>query len=156
MPAPTTTGPVESRPQPKSRDTRVAAVLAPTLFASSLLLGALAVSIVPTTACLCDCSGVFNVMGVAASDNTPIAALSITGTGCGESTCKNETPEGWCYDFYVKLTAVGTCHVEATASDGRQTSVDVSVTQTGTNCCGPLYESNGALLQFSPPDAGGQ
>jgi hypothetical protein len=158
MPSPTTSNPIVSSPSRKRRDARVAVVLAPTLLASSFLLGALALSIVPTTACLCDCGGAFNYVSVVTDASAPIAGLSITGNACGEATCVDpaQSPDGACLDFKVKLTQVGTCHVEATASDGRQASVDVNVQQTGTTCCGPMYAANGPNLQFSPPDAGGQ
>src|SRR5262249_27233442 len=114
MPSPEPSEPAISTPSRKRRDTRVAAVLAPTILASSLLLAGVALSVVPTAACFCDCGGAFNFFDVTTA-SAPIATLSVTGDACGETSCvdPDQSPGGTgCYQFTVKLTQVGTCHIE--------------------------------------------
>jgi hypothetical protein len=92
---------------------------------------------VPASGCLCDCGGDFNNLRVASS--TPMTRLDVAGDGCGTTSSCEWAPEGNCREFVINLVAVGTCHVTATATDGRQASTDVTVTLLKTTCCGRIY-----------------
>jgi hypothetical protein len=161
MPSPTTSDPIDSSPSRKRRDTRVAAVLAHTVLASSLVVVGFALSLIPTTACLCDCGGAYNFVYVPSdASQVPIAMLSITGSACGDATCVvNGTAEG-CPQFSVKLKQKGVCHVVATASDGRMAAVDLDVQHLrDDSCCGEFLTVGGTGpidFSFDAADAGGQ
>ncbi|HEY4184173.1 MAG TPA: hypothetical protein VGP07_03850 [Polyangia bacterium] len=118
------------------------------------LLAALALVFPGLTSGCCDCGGAFNQFGVSA--HVPIAALSITGDGCEPPTCQGgEMMSGGCTTFLIKLTAAGTCHLVATAVDGRQVSLDVPIQRTGDNCCGPQFRTDADTSDiFAAPDAG--
>lgn len=106
-----------------------------------LLPGVLAL---PSSGCLCDCGGNLG-NSVSVSSSTPMSGLDVSGDGCGEATCSSPETSGACRQFMVTLVHAGSCHLTATATDGRQAAIDVTVTVDHTNCCGNFYKagSNG-------------
>ena len=105
-----------------------------------LLPGLLAV---PASGCFCDCSGTYNIFGVDSA--TPMTGLEISGEGCGESSCIFPDPDiqGACRGYDVKLVRPGSCHLTATAPDGRQATTDVTVKFLRGSCCGDYYTVDG-------------
>lgn len=115
----------------------------------SLLLPGLLV--VPTSGCLCDCSGSFNNLRVGSS--TAMSKLDVSGDGCGKSSCYDFATGGACQEFTVKLVKVGSCHLTATATDGRQASTDVTIGLLKHDCCGDYYTTDHAV-SITFPGAG--
>jgi hypothetical protein len=72
---------------------------------------------------------------------TPMSSLEVSGGACGEPTCEWAPPEtgGGCRSYQLALLKVGTCHLSATATDGRTATRDVPITVLKHNCCGDIY-----------------
>jgi hypothetical protein len=119
------------------------------------MLAVVSLSAVSSAGCLCDCEGSFNNVNV----SIPAGAETLTtmGNGCGAPFCQGSAgSDGGCNYYHVPLVGEGTCHLTARAKDGRQVSTDLTVKQTKTNCCGPIfdYESDGGLtLMYGTSDA---
>jgi hypothetical protein len=94
---------------------------------------------VPASGCLCDCAGTFNQLRVVGSSS--MTKLDVAGDACGETLCTRPDPDllSACKEFTVKLIGRGSCHLAATASDGNQSSTDVTVTFLHEDCCGNYY-----------------
>lgn len=103
----------------------------------------------------CDCaSGEVQI-----SSGVPIAQLVASGAACPtRTTCLHPLDGGQCDQFEILYTAAGTCHIVATAADGRQSAVDETVTlSTVSSCCGNIYRGRDAQIFLFPPiDAGTQ
>ena len=125
------------------------------LAASWLAAAAVLVSL-PSVSCICDCAGTYNMFR-ASSGGIPVATLSVGGDGCGDAVCRDTRDRRpGCRQFTVPLKQGGTCHLVATATDGRQAVTDVTVRYTKTTCCGKMYDvgANDVDLSFATPDAG--
>jgi hypothetical protein len=123
--------------------------------ASMLTLGA-ALLLLPTASC-CDCAGIYNMFRAGSQHGrVVISSLSVGGDGCGSAVCAESAGGGGCFQFMVPLKQAGTCHLTATASDGRQATADVTVQYTKTTCCGKQYSvgANDVDLSFAAPDGG--
>jgi len=100
----------------------------------------------------CDCNpGTLQVRSL-----VPIAKLETSGAPCPyQPFCVSSLDGGACDQFDIPLSAAGTCHVVATATDGRQTTFDGTVTlQAVSSCCGPIYRGNdGPVTLFPSVDA---
>jgi hypothetical protein len=67
--------------------------------------------------------------------------LATTGEACrNPAHCDQSGDGGGCTQYDVLFTGAGSCHLTATAADGRQVSADLAVVVTSAGgCCGPRY-----------------
>ena len=70
-----------------------------------------------------------------------MSSLDVSGDACGETYCEVPSYEtsGGCYSYKVKELGAGTCHLTATATNGRTAARDVPITVLKHNCCGDIY-----------------
>jgi hypothetical protein len=94
---------------------------------------------VPASGC-CDCAGEYNDLWVTSS--TVMSRLDVSGDGCEKTTDRDVAVDGGYRQFHVELVGVGTCHLTATAADGRQATTDVKVSFKRESCCGNYYETD--------------
>jgi hypothetical protein len=116
---------------------------------------------VPSSGC-CDCLGDGSFLNVGSA--TEMSRLDVSGDACSAALC-TWTPDGECREFRVDLLRAGGCHLTATATDGRQASLDVTVTMEKTTCCGNVYttglqsqgagDANTTIITFSGPTPDG-
>jgi hypothetical protein len=119
----------------------------------------LCVALIAPTGCtsrqvVCDCAG----GGVQVSSAVPVTQIVTTGPACPtQPFCVLPLDGGQCEQFEIAFSAAGTCHIVATAADGRRAIYDETVTLVRTGgCCGDVYNGSAAqiALSFPPTDAG--
>jgi len=96
----------------------------------------------------CDCA----IGQVQVSSPVPVVQIETSGAACAtQPFCERPLDAGACDLFDVVFTAAGTCHIVATAADGRQTTFDETVTLDAVGgCCGPIYQGNAAQVTLFP------
>jgi len=114
-----------------------------------LCVGWLAPTGCSSTRVECDCA----TGNVQISSGMPVAQMVTTGAACPtQPFCGHPLNGGQCDQFEILFTAAGTCHIVATAADGRQATVDETVTlSTVSSCCGNIYRGSDAQLFLFPP-----
>lgn len=95
--------------------------------------------VLPASGC-CDCAGDYNDLWVVSS--TVMSTLEVSGPGCSKSTGRDRATDAGYSQFHVELVGAGSCHLTATAIDGRQASADVMVSFQRESCCGNYYEAD--------------
>jgi hypothetical protein len=97
----------------------------------------------------CDCA----TGKVQVTSPIPVVQIESSGAPCPtQPFCERPLDGGACDVFEILLTAAGTCHIVATAADGRQTAFDEKVTLGAVGgCCGPIYQGNAAQITLFPP-----
>ena len=103
-----------------------------------------------------ECSCATGILQVTSPE--PVAEIATSGPACAsQPICERSLDGGRCDIFEIFFTAGGTCHVAATAADGRHASFDETVTVTpGDSCCANIFRGSAAqiTLAFPPADAG--
>jgi hypothetical protein len=121
----------------------------------ALCIGSITPAGCSSTRVACDCV----TSDLQISSGVPVAQIVTTGAACPTYPfCLHPLGGGQCDQFDVPLTAAGTCHIDATAADGRQTTLDETVSLAAvSSCCGKIYRGSDAQVFIFPPiDAGTQ
>ncbi len=97
----------------------------------------------------CDCA----IGNVQVSSPIPVVQIETSGDPCPtQPFCERPLDGGACDVFEILFTAAGTCHIVATAADGRQSTFDEKVTLGAVGgCCGAIYQGNAAQITLFPP-----
>ncbi len=87
-------------------------------------------------ACNCPSSGGLNFSFPAELN----VQLTATGEACRYApSCYQIGDGGSCTEYFVSLTNTGSCHLTATAADGREISADLTAVAQDLGCCGTRY-----------------